>query len=145
MLKQEAAQLTGAQPAAMRTIREKEREVLDAWSSLKSRVSLTPNAMEDSSRQELGRGWSSIVLSISSLSSSALAFLSSLLPQSEARKNKLVDSSDFQRFLGQYRDLMAWLSSMQALVSIDELANDVGGAERLLERHQVGVASYCSQ
>lgn len=43
--------------------------------------------------------------------------------------------------MGQYRDLMAWLSSMQALVSADKLANDVGGAERLLERHQVGVAS----
>lgn len=31
---------------------------------------------------------------------------------------------------------MAWLSSTQALVSADELANDVGGAERLLERHK---------
>lgn len=51
-----------------------------------------------------------------------------------------MDSYDFQRFLGQYRDLVAWLSSMQALVSADELANDVGGAERLLERHQVSRA-----
>ena len=49
---------------------------------------------------------------------------------------KLVDSYDFQRFLERYRDLMAWLSSIQALVSADELANDVGGAERLLERHK---------
>ena len=40
MLKQEAAQMTGAQPAAARVIREKEREALDAWSCLKSRVSL---------------------------------------------------------------------------------------------------------
>ena len=39
LLKQEAMQMTGAPPAALRTIREKEREVLDAWSSLKSRVS----------------------------------------------------------------------------------------------------------
>ena len=31
---------------------------------------------------------------------------------------------------------MAWLNSIQALVSADELASDVGGAERLLERHQ---------
>lgn len=51
-----------------------------------------------------------------------------------------MDSYDLQRFLDQYRDLMAWLSSMQALVSADELANDVGGAERLLERHQVSRA-----
>ena len=34
---------------------------------------------------------------------------------------------------------MAWISSMLALVSSDELAKDVGGAERLLERHQVCV------
>ena len=47
-----------------------------------------------------------------------------------------MDSYDFQRFLVRYRDLVAWLSSIQALVSADELANDVGGAERLLERHQ---------
>jgi spectrin alpha len=92
LLKKEAAQMTGAQPSAARTIREKEREVTEAWASLKSR--------------------------------------------SEARKTKLVDSYDFQRFLVRYRDLMAWLSSIQALVSADELANDVGGAERLLERHQ---------
>ena len=31
---------------------------------------------------------------------------------------------------------MAWINSIQALVSADELASDVGGAERLLERHQ---------
>lgn len=32
---------------------------------------------------------------------------------------------------------MAWINSMMALVSSDELANDVTGAEALLERHQV--------
>lgn len=49
----------------------------------------------------------------------------------------MVDSYDFQRFLSSYRDLTAWVSSMLALVSSDELAKDVGGAETLNERHQV--------
>lgn len=56
--------------------------------------------------------------------------------QCEARKTKLVASHDFQRFLSTYRDLTGWVSSMQALVSSDELAKDVGSAETLLERHQ---------
>ena len=38
LLKREAGQMTGAQPSALRAIREKEREVVDAWTSLKSRV-----------------------------------------------------------------------------------------------------------
>ena len=32
---------------------------------------------------------------------------------------------------------MSWVNSMKTLVSSDELANDVTGAEALLERHQV--------
>lgn len=47
-----------------------------------------------------------------------------------------MDSCNFQRFLGDYRSLSAWVSSMQALVSSDELAKDTSGAETLLERHQ---------
>jgi len=35
------------------------------------------------------------------------------------------------------RDLMSWIKSMMALVSSDELAKDVTGAEALLERHKV--------
>lgn len=38
---------------------------------------------------------------------------------------------------------MAWINSMMALVSSDELANDVTGAEALLERHQV-IKQYLS-
>jgi len=34
------------------------------------------------------------------------------------------------------RDLMQWVGNMNQLVSSDELANDVTGAEALLERHQ---------
>lgn len=32
---------------------------------------------------------------------------------------------------------MSWIKSMMALVSSDELAKDVTGAEALLERHKV--------
>ncbi|XP_023929927.1 spectrin alpha chain-like isoform X4 [Lingula anatina] len=60
----------------------------------------------------------------------------SLTEKANARKAKLLDSYDYQRFLSDYRDLTSWINSMQALVSSDELAKDVTGAEALLERHQ---------
>ena len=47
LLKQEAAQMTGTQPSATRIIREKEKEVLDAWSSLKSQVRRYSSLMMD--------------------------------------------------------------------------------------------------
>ncbi|XP_022242846.1 spectrin alpha chain-like isoform X2 [Limulus polyphemus] len=59
-----------------------------------------------------------------------------LTAKANARKEKLLDSYDLQRFLADYRDLMSWITSMMSLVSSDELANDVTGAEALLERHQ---------
>lgn len=57
--------------------------------------------------------------------------------KANSRKEKLLDSYDLQRFLSDYRDLMSWINSMMGLVSSDELASDVTGAEALLERHQV--------
>jgi len=57
--------------------------------------------------------------------------------KADARKVKLLDSYDLQRFLSDYRDLTSWINSMMALVSSDELAKDVTGAEALLERHQM--------
>lgn len=60
-----------------------------------------------------------------------------LTAKANARKEKLLDSYDLQRFLADYRDLMSWIASMMSLVSSDELASDVTGAEALLERHQV--------
>ncbi|XP_025205987.1 spectrin alpha chain isoform X1 [Melanaphis sacchari] len=59
-----------------------------------------------------------------------------LTAKANTRKEKLLDSYDLQRFLSDYRDLMSWINSMMALVSSDELASDVTGAEALLERHQ---------
>ncbi|KAI6209533.1 Spectrin protein 1 [Aphelenchoides besseyi] len=59
-----------------------------------------------------------------------------LTQKANSRKDKLLDSYDYQRFLSDYRDLMQWIAGMNQLVSSDELANDVTGAEALLERHQ---------
>ncbi|XP_021964674.1 spectrin alpha chain isoform X2 [Folsomia candida] len=56
--------------------------------------------------------------------------------KANARKEKLLDSYDLQRFLSDYRDLMTWINTIMSLVSSDELATDVTGAEALLERHQ---------
>lgn len=53
-----------------------------------------------------------------------------------------MDSYDLQRFLSDYRDLSSWIASMMGLVSSDELATDVTGAEALLERHQVECLFY---
>ncbi|XP_072386610.1 spectrin alpha chain isoform X2 [Diabrotica undecimpunctata] len=59
-----------------------------------------------------------------------------LTAKANSRKEKLLDSYDLQRFLNDHRDLLAWISSMLGLVSSEELANDVTGAEALIERHQ---------
>ncbi|XP_070531768.1 spectrin alpha chain, non-erythrocytic 1-like isoform X3 [Ptychodera flava] len=59
-----------------------------------------------------------------------------LQKRAEARKVKLDDSYDLQRFLTDYRDLMTWINSIMVLANSDELAKDVTGAEALLERHQ---------
>ncbi|XP_071033294.1 spectrin alpha chain [Parasteatoda tepidariorum] len=59
-----------------------------------------------------------------------------LTAKANARKEKLLDSYDLQRFLADYRDLMSWIQSMMSLVFSEELASDVTGAEALLERHQ---------
>uniref|UniRef100_A0A915I8Y9 SH3 domain-containing protein n=1 Tax=Romanomermis culicivorax TaxID=13658 RepID=A0A915I8Y9_ROMCU len=59
-----------------------------------------------------------------------------LTSKANSRKDKLLDSYDYQRFLSDYRDLMQWISNMNQLVNSDEMANDVTGAEALLERHR---------
>ncbi|XP_046383507.1 spectrin alpha chain [Ischnura elegans] len=59
-----------------------------------------------------------------------------LTARADARKERLLDSYDLQRFLADYRDLMSWINSMLGLVAAEELASDVTGAEALLERHQ---------
>lgn len=65
-----------------------------------------------------------------------------LTAKANSRKEKLLDSYDLQRFLNDHRDLLAWINSMLGLVSSEELANDVTGAEALIERHQVIIVSH---
>lgn len=65
-----------------------------------------------------------------------------LTAKANSRKEKLLDSYDLQRYLSDYRDLMAWINSMMGLVSSEELANDVTGAEALLERHSVSIIRF---
>ncbi|GAV01441.1 hypothetical protein RvY_12154 [Ramazzottius varieornatus] len=61
---------------------------------------------------------------------------SALTRKADARKEQLLESYDLQRFLADFRDLTSWINSQLAQVSSDDLANDVTGAEALLERHQ---------
>ncbi|XP_036385628.1 spectrin alpha chain, non-erythrocytic 1-like isoform X3 [Megalops cyprinoides] len=60
----------------------------------------------------------------------------SLVGRADQRKEKLGNSHDLQRFLTDFRDLMSWVKGIRGLVSSEELAKDVTGAEALLERHQ---------
>ena len=59
----------------------------------------------------------------------------SILPQATERKDKLDESYQLQRFLADFRDLISWVSDMKAIISADELAKDVTGAEALVDRH----------
>lgn len=52
------------------------------------------------------------------------------------RRQKLDESYYLHRFLADFRDLISWVNDMKAIISADELAKDVAGAEALLERHQ---------
>ena len=52
------------------------------------------------------------------------------------RRTRLEDSYNLHRFLSDFRDLLSWIHDMKTIISADELAKDVAGAEALLERHQ---------
>jgi spectrin alpha len=56
--------------------------------------------------------------------------------KAKERRQKLNESHSLHRFLADYRDLVSWTNDMRAIISADELAKDVAGAEALLERHQ---------
>ena len=59
-----------------------------------------------------------------------------LVSKAKERKKKLDESYFLHRFLADYRDLTLWINDMKAVITADELAKDVSGAEALLERHQ---------
>jgi len=52
------------------------------------------------------------------------------------RKEGLERSYNLHRFMADYRELCEWIKGMKALISANELAKDVAGAEALLESHQ---------
>lgn len=52
----------------------------------------------------------------------------------DEKKAHLIDAHDFSRFISDFNDLIGWLQSMTQKVSESELADDVPGAEALLER-----------
>ena len=61
---------------------------------------------------------------------------STLTAKAQERRRRLDDSYYLHRFLSDFRDLISWINDMRAIISADELAKDVAGAEALLERHQ---------
>lgn len=65
----------------------------------------------------------------------ALRIWEDLRRRAADRKAGLDRSYMLHRFFADYRDLMSWISDMKAIISADELARDVAGAEALLERH----------
>ena len=52
------------------------------------------------------------------------------------RKEALLDSYDFQRFMTDYKDIECWIEQVKTLINEGELATDVPGAEALIDRHQ---------
>ena len=60
---------------------------------------------------------------------------STLLKRSQARSSKLLEAEQLQRYLNAFRDLVSWVADMEALLQVDELPQDVAGAEGLLASH----------
>lgn len=52
------------------------------------------------------------------------------------RKEKLEDAHHLQHFLNDLQSSLSWIADMKALMSADETARDVAGADALLHRHQ---------
>lgn len=61
---------------------------------------------------------------------------SDLKTKAAERRQKLEESCQLHRFLGEYRDLISWIETIKNVIASSELAKDVSGAEILLERHQ---------
>lgn len=54
----------------------------------------------------------------------------------EERRQRLDENYKLQKFLSDYRDLIAWIETMKTVINSEDLAKDVAHAEILLERHQ---------
>ena len=134
MLGEEARRLQGRHPNSADQIAAKQAEIVGLWEGLKRKVGVSLCPL------------------------SRTVFFTMALPDLQASKRgaRLEDAQRFQKFLGDYRfvteycifwlsfmyvvffprELLSWVNEMQALVSADELAKDVAGAEALLQRHR---------
>ncbi|XP_075238969.1 spectrin alpha chain-like isoform X4 [Convolutriloba macropyga] len=55
--------------------------------------------------------------------------------KSDAHAAGLLEAYEYQKYLAQYRDTMAWINGMKQLAGSDELGKDVNSCEALIERH----------
>ncbi|XP_076441755.1 spectrin beta chain, non-erythrocytic 5-like [Babylonia areolata] len=60
----------------------------------------------------------------------------SLVEKATHRKEKLSQAEQLQMYFNDYRELTAWISEMQAIITADELAHDLPGAEAMMVRYK---------
>ena len=56
--------------------------------------------------------------------------------KSDEHSAGLLEAYEYQKYLAQYRDIMAWINGMKQLAGSDELGKDVNSCEALIERHE---------
>ncbi|KAL8620004.1 hypothetical protein ACOMHN_015286 [Nucella lapillus] len=59
-----------------------------------------------------------------------------LVEKATHRKEKLTQAQSLQMYFNDYRELTAWISEMQAIITADELAHDLPGAEAMMVRYK---------
>ncbi|PVD25646.1 hypothetical protein C0Q70_13305 [Pomacea canaliculata] len=68
-----------------------------------------------------------------------------LVEKSTIRKEKLVQAEQLQMYFNDYRELTAWISEMQAIITADELARDLPTAESMMVRYKEHTAEVESR
>ncbi|XP_055880886.1 spectrin beta chain, non-erythrocytic 2-like isoform X3 [Biomphalaria glabrata] len=59
-----------------------------------------------------------------------------LVEKAAHRKEKLAQAEQLQNYFNDYRELTAWISEMMAIITADELAHDLPGAEAMMTRYK---------
>ncbi|XP_059148013.1 spectrin beta chain, non-erythrocytic 2-like isoform X3 [Physella acuta] len=59
-----------------------------------------------------------------------------LVEKAAVRKEKLSQAEQLQLYFNDYRELTAWVSEMMAIITADELAHDLPGAEAMITRYK---------
>ncbi|BFZ07506.1 hypothetical protein BsWGS_10543 [Bradybaena similaris] len=59
-----------------------------------------------------------------------------LVEKASQRKEKLAQAEQLQMYFNDYRELTAWISEMMAIITADELAHDLPGAEAMMTRYK---------